>query len=183
MYIYIYIYTHTINLLAHRLHTDGWVWTAWIQSGGLPKDPAVPYREIPGSRQTQPVPRRYCTLPFRIYSPIDGMNWHSVMDSLQLSSYQYTQGPSELQKTLGFWWFRSWWVGCPAPSAMWDSSDPRKHMGLSKKGGAPIAGWFMSGKISSRSGWWLGVPPWLWKPPSWKHPENTSPKSAFQPSN
>ena len=31
--------------------------------------------------------------------------------------------------------------------------------------GTSIAGWFWLGKIPSRNGWRLGVPPWLWKPP------------------
>ena len=30
----------------------------------------------------------------------------------------------------------------------------------------PIAGWFVSWKILSKNGWWLGVPPWLRKPPN-----------------
>ena len=31
--------------------------------------------------------------------------------------------------------------------------------------GVPQNGWFLWGKIPSRNGWKLGVPPWLWKPP------------------
>ena len=32
-------------------------------------------------------------------------------------------------------------------------------------GGSPIAGWFISENPIVRNGWWLGVPPWLWKSP------------------
>ena len=32
------------------------------------------------------------------------------------------------------------------------------NMGVSINGGIPLAGWFMSGKIPSRNGWWLEVP-------------------------
>ena len=40
-------------------------------------------------------------------------------------------------------------------------------------GGTPIAGWFISGKVPSRNGWWLGVPPWLWNP-RWSQPGTNS---------
>ena len=33
--------------------------------------------------------------------------------------------------------------------------------------GVPLYRWMAyEGKIPSRNGWWLGLPPWLWKPPS-----------------
>ena len=30
-------------------------------------------------------------------------------------------------------------------------------------GGVLKYGWFLIGNILSRNGWWLGIPPWLWK--------------------
>ena len=54
------------------------------------------------------------------------------------------------------------------PSLGWShqegcSSGPME-VSSSSCGYPQLAGWFLSWKIPSRNGW-LGVPPWLWKPP------------------
>ena len=40
------------------------------------------------------------------------------------------------------------------------------HVGVSWNRGTPTAGWFISWKIPSRNGWWLGVPPFQ-EPPNY----------------
>ena len=45
------------------------------------------------------------------------------------------------------------------PNGVPDRGFPARHGGYPK-----FAGWFISGKIPPRNGWWTGVP-YLWKPP------------------
>ena len=58
---------------------------------------------------------------------------------------------------------------CSAPSRFWSSSVAwwffLLSMGVSSSSwGYPTMAGFISWKIPSRNGWWLGVPPWLRKP-------------------
>ena len=58
-----------------------------------------------------------------------------------------------------------WWVSCPRENRNLKETMCFFHMGVSINGGSPIAGCFIMENPIVRSGWWLGVPPWLWNPP------------------
>ena len=51
---------------------------------------------------------------------------------------------------------------------VWGPTFFRAFIWVHSHGDTPIAGWFISWKIPSRNGWWLGLPPWLRKPPFWR---------------
>ena len=63
-----------------------------------------------------------------------------------------------------FWWYGVCLkIGCPPkPNGLLSFS--LWHGGFLWR--YPIAGWFVSWKILSKNWWWLGVPPWLRKPPN-----------------
>ena len=75
---------------------------------------------------------------------------------------------------------RCWWLGLGGVSLGAGAQDRRPFWGRSHpsypkeyegflKNGYPIAGWFLLGKIPSRNGWWLAVPPFQ-ETPIWRYP-------------